>query len=88
MSAVRYIFNTHGTYVAFVENNNIFTADNRWYGFKQGNLVFLKTGEFVGYLRDDDRIVRNKTNCLDLSIFRRLSHFFPVVRCFLRADHQ
>ena len=61
MSAVRYIFNTHGTYVAYVENNNIFTADNRWYGFlNQGNLVYQKTGKFVGYLRDDDRIVKKK----------------------------
>ena len=61
MSAVRYIFNTHGTFVAFVINDNIFTADSRWFGFlNQGNLVYLKTGEFLGYLRDDDRIVKKK----------------------------
>ena len=61
MSAVRYIFNTRGTYVAYVKNDNIFTADNRWHGFlKRGNLVNQKTGEFVGYLRDDDRIVKKK----------------------------
>ncbi len=60
MSAVRYIFNTHGAHVAYVKNDKIFTADNRWYGFKQGNFVFLKTRKFVGYLRGDDRIVKNK----------------------------
>ena len=79
MSTVRYIFNTRGTYVAHVINDNIFTADNLWYGFlNQGNLVYLKTGKFVGYLRDDDRIVKKKKE------LPRPRHLPPVEPLFPR----
>ncbi|WP_409479752.1 4-fold beta flower protein [Pseudobdellovibrio sp. HCB154] len=60
--SVRYIFNTRGEYVAFIQNKNLFSPDGKWLGFlPQGNLVFNKDGTFLGEVSSDDRILRNKT---------------------------
>lgn len=61
--AVRYIYNTMGDYVAFVQDNkNLFDPDCNWLGFiSNGNEVYLKDGAFLGYLIDDDRIVKDTT---------------------------
>jgi hypothetical protein len=51
----RYIFNTSGNYVAFLQDGYLFTPDCEWIGFiQQGNEVYRSDGEFMGYLLDDD----------------------------------
>lgn len=57
----RYLFNSSGHFVAYIYGGNIFTNKNQWFGYlKNGNEVYAKSGQFVGYLLDDDRVVRNK----------------------------
>ncbi|MFH0782176.1 MAG: hypothetical protein V2B20_09535 [Pseudomonadota bacterium] len=59
--SIRYIYNTSGEYVAFVQDNNLFNQNSEWLGFIEiGNEVYSKEGEFIGYLLDDDRVIRNK----------------------------
>lgn len=59
MTSIRYVFNTRGDYVAYIKNENIFTARHHWYGFlRQRNLVYEKNGKLVGYRLDDGRIVK------------------------------
>ena len=76
--SVRYLFNTSGNYVAFVNDDNIFTPDAEWLGFiRDGNEVYSKKGQFVGYLMDDDRIVRNKTEFKRFPVFPPFPPFKP-----------
>ncbi len=57
---VRYIFNTNGQYVAFIQGDNLFSPDVEWLGFiRNGSDVFSKDGTFMGQLLNDDRIARN-----------------------------
>ncbi len=59
--SVRYLFNTAGKYVAYLSDGNIFTRDNKWFGYiDNGNEVYDTRGRFVGYVLSDDRVVRNK----------------------------
>lgn len=59
--SVRYIFNTSGEYVAFLSNNYLFSPDAEWIGFvSSGNEVYRPDGSFMGYLMDDDRVVRRR----------------------------
>jgi hypothetical protein len=55
---VRYLFNTAGEYVAFVTGQNVFAPDSSWLGALLGEQVHNVAGEYVGQLRQDDRVVR------------------------------
>lgn len=60
--SVRYLFNSGGDYVAFVQNGNVFAPNAEWIGFvRNGNLFYSSDGFFKGYILEDDRIVLNKT---------------------------
>ena len=57
----RYLFNTAGKYVAFISGNNVFTPESKWFGYVvNGNEFYGANGYFIGYILDDDRVVRNK----------------------------
>jgi hypothetical protein len=72
--AVRYLFNTPGEYVAFVENGYIFNPNGEWLGVvTNGNEVYNTNGLYIGLLLDDDRIVADRTWSIPKSI-PRLSH--------------
>jgi hypothetical protein len=59
--AIRYIFNTAGDYVAFVSGSHLFSSSKEWLGFiPKGNEVYRYDGTFLGYLLEDDRIVRRR----------------------------
>jgi hypothetical protein len=74
---VRYIFNTNGQYVAFIQGDNLFSPDAEWIGFlRNGTHVFSKDGTFMGQLLNDDRIARNSSVSL-LSIIPPLPPFPP-----------
>lgn len=74
----RYIFNTDGIYVAFLQGKNLFAPNCAWIGFiPSGNLVYSSRGEFIGYLLDDDRIVINTNEFKRPSIFPPFAPFTP-----------
>jgi hypothetical protein len=57
--AARYVFRTDGEYVAFLEEGFLFSSGGDWLGFvTNGGEVFARNGNFLGYLLQDDRIVR------------------------------
>lgn len=59
--SVRYLFNTKGEYVAFIQNGNVFTPDADWIGFvRNGNEFYRPDGRFAGYVLNDDRVAKKK----------------------------
>jgi hypothetical protein len=55
--SVRYLYDSNGSYVAFVHGNHVFDAETNWLGvLRNGNEFFDKSGKFLGYLLSDDRI--------------------------------
>lgn len=57
--SVRYLYNTAGDYVAFLQNGNLFAPDGDWMGFlRSGNEVYSHDGSFLGYILGDDRLAR------------------------------
>lgn len=58
---VRYIFNTSGSYVAFVQGNHLFDPNSNWLGFiEDGDDVYdAKDGSYIGTLSTDDRLLVN-----------------------------
>lgn len=57
--SVRYLYNTAGDYVAFLEGENLFAPDGDWMGFlRSGNEVYSRDGSFLGYVLEDDRLAR------------------------------
>lgn len=60
--SVRYLFNTAGNYVAFQQANNVFSPSTDWVGFiVGGNQLYSTDGDFLGYVLNDDRVARDKT---------------------------
>lgn len=60
--AVRYLFNTAGEYVAFAKDQHVFAPKGDWIGFvRSGNLLYNTNGEFLGYILEDDRVARKKS---------------------------
>lgn len=58
--SIRYLFNTAGDYVAFQQGYNVFTPSSNWFGFViNGNMLYSNSGEFVGYVLNDDRVAKN-----------------------------
>lgn len=77
--AVRYLFNTSGRYVAFVSGDNIFTSDNRWFGFiRNGSEVYSRNGRFVGYILEDDRVVQKRYELPRLPLIPPLPPLPPI----------
>lgn len=58
---VRYIFNTSGNYVAFVQGNHLFDPGAKWVGFiEDGDDVYsAEDGSYMGTLSADDRLLVN-----------------------------
>jgi hypothetical protein len=57
--SARYIFNTSGGYVGFIDRDNLFDPQGEWLGFqKNGNEIYGTNGDFIGYVLEDDRIAR------------------------------
>jgi sporulation protein YlmC with PRC-barrel domain len=58
---VRYIFNTSGNYVAYIYKDNLFNPEGKWLGvIRNGNEVYNINGLHIGYVLEDDRIVRDQ----------------------------
>lgn len=77
--SVRYIYNTSGNYVAFISGDKLFSPDAEWLGMiRNGNMVYLKNGKFVGYLLKDDRIARKKGELPKMNIIPPLAPLKPL----------
>jgi hypothetical protein len=76
---VRYIFNTRGNYVAFVQGNNLFDLNSKWIGFiEDGDDVYSSIdGSYMGTLSADDRLLVN-TNVQGHSRLRPRRPLNPV----------
>jgi len=58
---VRYLFNTSGDYVAFIQGDNLFNPDGEWLGVVlNGNEVYNTDGLYIGTVSDDDRVVSDR----------------------------
>ena len=69
--SVRYIYNTSGEYVAFISGKYLFSLDCEWLGaVANGNEVYNTDGLLIGYVLDDDRIVRDKRMTIPKRIAR------------------
>ena len=57
----RYIFNTSGSYVAFVQGGHLFDTASKWIGFiEDGDDVYsAEDGSYMGTLSSDDRLLVN-----------------------------
>lgn len=76
--SIRYIFNTNGEYVAFVQGRNVFTPETKWIGFlPEANIVYKTDGTYLGEISKDDRIIRNE-NVIYPQIFRPLQPLPPL----------
>lgn len=61
--AARYLFNTSGEYVAFVQDGHVFTPNGDWVGaVGPGSDVYRKDGRYLGTILHDDRVVRSQTD--------------------------
>src|SRR4051812_14620748 len=77
--AVRYIYNTNGEYVAFIESDNLFSPDGSWLGFLiNGNFVYQRNGRFIGYVTSDDRIARNTRDRGHSAVFPPMQPLSPL----------
>jgi hypothetical protein len=76
--AVRYLFNTEGDYVAFVQGANVFAPDADWIGFvRNGNEFYRRDGTFAGYILDDDRVARKRNDSPRRRLPRPFKPFKP-----------
>lgn len=77
---IRYIFNTEGEYVGFVQGSNLFSPQSAWLGFiRPPNEVYgALDGRFMGYLMQDDRVVRKKSDSSRLPQPRPLPPLPPL----------
>lgn len=58
----RFIFDSDGAPIAFIENDNVFSMDGIWAGFLfEGNSVFDQNGAYIGLLLDDGRIAKDSS---------------------------
>lgn len=57
----KYIFNTKGKYVAFiVDDKYCFSKNNEYIGFFKGIDLYDYSGNYLGTLTSDDRVIRDK----------------------------
>lgn len=80
--SVRYLFNSDGEYVAFLQGDNVFSPDADWLGFvRNGNEFYSTEGEFLGYVLGDDRVARLRSEPRRprvLKPFRPFKPFTPL----------
>jgi sporulation protein YlmC with PRC-barrel domain len=77
--AVRYLFNTSGEYVAFIQDGNLFNPNGKWLGvIANGNEVYNTNGLYIGLLLDDDRVVIDKNWSIPKAIRRPSSPLKPI----------
>jgi hypothetical protein len=74
--SVRYIFNTSGNYVAFVQGNHLFDTNSHWLGFiEDGDDVYsAEDGSYLGTISADDRLLVNT----QASAHRRMRPLRPL----------
>lgn len=77
--SIRYIFNTSGNYVAFVQANYLFDPNSNWLGFiEDGDDVYsAKDGSYMGTLSADDRLLVN-TQVKEYNRLRPLRPLSPL----------
>lgn len=76
---VRYIYNTPGTYVAFMTAGHLFAPDSEWIGFlANGNEVYNIQGIYLGFILDDDRVVRSLTEPTHMRLMCPIRPIRPI----------
>ena len=55
----RWLFDSHGSPVAFISGSNVFSRDGRFVGKLDGDEVW--NGRYVGEIRSTDRFLRRRT---------------------------
>ena len=78
ISNLRYVYNTSGYYVAFLQAEQLFTPDCCWLGVLKREEVYNTAGIFVGFLRSDDRVIRDRTARLPKQILRPITPLRPI----------
>ena len=68
------IYQTNGEWVAVYEEGHIFNIDREWLGFVVGREVYDQAGLYMGFLSDDQRLLRKRT------LSRKPPHFEPPPR--------
>ncbi|MCR4469848.1 MULTISPECIES: 4-fold beta flower protein [unclassified Burkholderia] len=77
--STRYIFNTSGDYVAFVQGGNLWSPNSDWLGFiVDGNEVIDPHGKYMGVITNDDRVVRNRLAPARPALPRRMRPLKPL----------
>lgn len=77
--SVRYLFNSNGDYVAFVQDDNVFTPEADWLGFvRNGNEFYSRDGLFIGYILNDDRVARKRGDYMRAKQSRPFMPFRPL----------
>lgn len=78
--SVRYIFNTSGQYVAFINEQNLFSPKSEWLGFtKNGTDFFDNRGKSLGKVLKDDRIVVSRNGIRPQNQLPPVRPFTPFV---------
>ena len=55
------IYCSDGSWVAVYEKGLLFNVDSEWIGFTVGREVYNPMGEYVGFLSDDKRLLRTRS---------------------------
>ncbi len=67
------IYRSDGEWVAVYDKGHLFSVEREWLGFVIGREVFDPSGDYLGFLSDDHRLLRKRT-------LRELSHHSPPLR--------
>lgn len=55
------IYRSDGEWVAVFQNGNLFNVDREWIGFVVGRDVYDTSGLYLGYLSNDKRLLRARS---------------------------
>ena len=55
------IYRSDGEWVAVYDKGHLFSVEQEWVGFVVGREVFDPSGEYLGFLSDDCRLLRKRT---------------------------
>ncbi len=55
------IYRSDGEWVAVYDKGHLFSVEREWLGFVIGREVFDPSGEYLGFLSDDHRLLRKRT---------------------------
>lgn len=67
------IYRSDGEWVAVYDKGHLFSVEREWLGFVIGREVFDPSGDYLGFLSDDHRLLRKRT-------LRELAHHPPPPR--------